>query len=170
MKARSVPRAVFNVFLNHVMLAGEAFAALRYITSERPVLPASDEAAAYDRYTSEDLRVLFHTYEKIARKAGDRQVYIFGSPYDAEELVKMQQYGYDFPLVRELEKFAEGIPNLHFVDLLPHFWEYTQKYNMGPRAFELPCDSHWGALGHRVAAEAIEAAVWTQAADSKATP
>lgn len=124
----------------------------------------------YDRAGPGDLEVLFYTYARIAELAGpDRQVWIVVGPYDAGELEAMDERGYDFPLIDELKAFADTIPNLHVLDLLPHFYEAMKRNKLQPRSFELPCDAHWGELGHRVAAKAIRRAIWAGGGDEPET-
>jgi hypothetical protein len=114
---------------------------------------------SYEDYDQSDLEVLFFTYREIAAEAAGRPVHVFVIPRTLD-LQRAESKGHPFGLLPDLGAFAETVPNLQVVDLVPYFLEYAQTEHVGFDAFVHTCDGHWSALGHRVAADAIQAALY----------
>ena len=97
---------------------------------------------------------VFHAYDQLALLTGEKPLTLFIIPTELD----LQAYGDSTQVapvvsfIKELEKRHE---HLRVIDLLPGFMRYAKTHQLPIKAFFLPCDWHWGALGHRVAAEIV---------------
>ncbi len=87
-------------------------------------------------------------------RAGDRRVYVFTIPSQAEWLAA-QSGSLDFRLPRALDELAASWDNVFFLDLLPAFRDVASRQSREYRDYTLGCDWHWSAEGHAVAADAV---------------
>jgi len=157
MSVRPLSKVIKNTIRNNVYVLN----ALRLgidvfkenLTQGKP-LETAKEARSYDNYSQEDLRMMKFALNRISELAGERTVYLFTIPIEADvELV--QREGYPAELVEELSAFANERNNVQYLDLLPYFVEYAETNAVGFRDFSLGCDPHWGKLGSEVAAQAV---------------
>lgn len=158
-----------NTIDNHWYLAN----LLRWTTRQIKQKTRSDAApvvtsAPYDRFRDIDLERLLYTYEQIVKKAGSRRVYFFTIPaYD--DYTWVQQNGYDLRLVKALHGFADGYPQVQYIDLLPLFLEHAKENNWGYADYVHKHDGHWSPKGHAVVAEMVYKAVFQPEAEEKDT-
>lgn len=113
---------------------------------------------SYDSYDDDDVASTLYALDEIAEIAGDRTVHLFTIPtlYDFEAGRNGRT---DFRVPRELRAFAAARENVDFTDLLPAFVEHAREHGHEFLDYVLPCDGHWNARGHRVAADAVAAAM-----------
>jgi hypothetical protein len=57
-------------------------------------------------------------------------------------------------IANRLETFAKA-NGIRFLSLIPYFREYRDECNLSYPYYFFPCDGHWNALGHKVAAEVV---------------
>jgi hypothetical protein len=112
------------------------------------------ERPFYNDYSDRDLEVLSYVLERLAGATAGRSLYLVTIP-GSLEVQYVRKYGYEFPLMEELEQFAARHANVEFIDLLPYTLRYLEEHALTYGALTLGCDWHWGELGNRVAAEAI---------------
>jgi lysophospholipase L1-like esterase len=104
------------------------------------------EPAGFDR--------MRYSYEQLAAQAAPRPVVLFTIP----RLPDLVAYARErrSPLDEALAAWAETIPNLHFVPLLPALHaRYEGRIEDITKEMFLGCDAHWNPTGHRVAAEIL---------------
>ncbi|MFH1135709.1 MAG: SGNH/GDSL hydrolase family protein [Pseudomonadota bacterium] len=109
----------------------------------------------YDNFSAEELERVLHCYGLIAKAASPGRLFIFSIP-TARDLVAQKSRGTAFPLVTAMEDFAAARSNVFFFDLAPLLVKELTDRNLSEKELELPCDHHWNALGHEIAAEAIK--------------
>ena len=109
----------------------------------------------YNNYSNEDLDILLHSYKKIIQAAGSKPVYIFSIPSE-DDFTSAINGERHFKIVKDLKSFADQYPQVHFTDLLDTFVSYAQDKSVSHDDFVLECDGHWGELGHKITAEAVE--------------
>ena len=154
---RATPEIIKNTIDNTIYIANF----LRWATRElkkglglkKKKIP-EDIVPPYDKFSDDELEILLYTYRQIGHIANGRNVYIFTIPAEVDFHVA-QKRGYDFKIVRALNKFVSQYDNVFFTDLLPGFLSHAQKNNLQYDDYTLGCDGHWGKLGHQVAADIV---------------
>jgi len=160
--SRSTAKVIKNTIENNVYLLNAIRWGIHIYkenkTDGKPLI-AFDNTPTYSNYSAEDFGMMKYALGEIARIAADRNVYLFTIPTETDAKAA-QESGYRFPLVDELNEFANGIDNVQYIDLLPSFLQYMQENNVVYDDFTLGCNSHWGALGNKVAADVVYEALY----------
>jgi len=103
----------------------------------------------YD-YRKDQLDLVKYTFQQIKKLAGERQVIIGLLPTTAD-FKRYDPANPATPLSTELAKFAEA-NGMALVDLLPDMYRNAKNRN----EYILPCDQHWNANGHAIAAQVLK--------------
>jgi hypothetical protein len=114
--------------------------------------------ASYDEFSQEDLDRLLFSYRQILELAKPRPVTIFVIPRDRDFLT-YQAGRFGGRIITALSEFAKQHERIKVVDLMPTFLAYMKENDVSSKAFFLGFDGHWSPLGHRVAADAVEASL-----------
>lgn len=115
-----------------------------------PFDPTQPYSGYYD-FRKDQLDLAKYTFEQIEKLAGGREVAIVLLPTQSD----FQRYdpaSPTTPLAADLGKFAKA-NNMILVDLLPDMYRHAKDW----KDYVLPCDGHWNALGHAVAAQFLRA-------------
>ena len=106
--------------------------------------------SGYFDYTPEQLDRLRYVLTQIRREAGDRKPVIVTIPRLSDFL---RARGENSQLPEKMGEIATSL-NARYVDLLAPMAKLND-----PSSYFLPCDGHWNAMGHRVAAEVLRDAL-----------
>ena len=109
----------------------------------------------YFDYEAEELEILTWGYRKIAELVAPKPLYIFIIPRE-EDFRRAERETVKAPLPEDLKKLSLQHDNIIIFDLLPYFQDYMKTHNINRKDITLPCDGHWSALGHSIAASAVE--------------
>lgn len=115
---------------------------------------SSTAVTPYNDFSQGGLEQVLYSYRQILEIAGDRQVSIFIVPTE-EEFHSSKINQETSKIVAALSPLTNEFKNLQIVDLLPVFKQYLLAHNLDYDELTLKCDSHWSALGNRVAGEAL---------------
>jgi lysophospholipase L1-like esterase len=155
---RTLGTIIKNAFDNNVYVANGLRQATRLLKTQfrRRDRPRVAESA-YDRYTPDDLEVMLYALDQLAAAAPGRKVHLVTIPAP-EDFYWAQHHGYRFRLVDELQRFARAHANTDYLDLLPALLADAAEHGRRYADYQLPCDWHWGPLGHDLAARTLLAA------------
>ena len=116
LERRSRLEALLNGVTNRVRIVTAARWAFDQVTYSGV---EGEDTNNYSDYTESDLADMLTAYRHIIELAGDRAVYLFLIPFVAEFTLLDEEGGYRaLPLASDLAKFADGIANVEFLDLL----------------------------------------------------
>jgi len=110
--------------------------------------------ARYREFTDLDLDRLLYALDRLVSAAGERRVHLVTIPAE-QDFDAAQNDGYAFRLVDELTAFAAARDRVEYLDLLPAMLEDARENDRTYADYELPCDGHWGRLGHAFAADVV---------------
>ncbi|MCB0344268.1 MAG: SGNH/GDSL hydrolase family protein [Bdellovibrionales bacterium] len=159
--ARAVRRTLYNnIYLLNVIRRSAQIYNKNSVATESE--SSGELQSTYDRFSDLDLKRLLFGYENIAELAPDKRFTIFIIPRQSD-FDKLHKAGYDFRIVKELQKFAAQHSNVEVVDLLPHLQAYADRHKIDIDDLYLACDGHWTAQGNQAAAEAVVEAVYNSA-------
>lgn len=158
-----------NAFDNQWYLSNLLRWATRQVkrSREREHASSQPQISNYDCFNALDLERLFHAYESIVAKAGDRRVYFFTVP-DVKDFEWALKEGYEFKLVDHMNTFAARFSNVTYVDLLPAFLAHAKANGLQYSDYTFTHDHHWDAIGHALAADILYQAVYEE--DSSVAP
>jgi len=155
---RPAYKAIKNAIDNKIYLANVARRAVR-LFKERRVKPITEPETDYDKFSEADIELFLYVLSRIAALAEDRRLYIITIPTEKDFEAAKANDG-EFELIRKLRSFAKRTHNVDIVDLAPHFLSDATEFGRAYEDYTFSCDRHWGALGNRVAADAILEAVY----------
>jgi len=108
----------------------------------------------YEKYAAEDLEIFLYALERLVDAVEGRRLYLYLIPR-VTDMEYARDIGYEFALVDELSRFADGFDNVEFMDLLPRLVAHIEENDLDLEAYTLGCDHHWGRLGHEVTADIV---------------
>lgn len=117
----------------------------RRLTTQRQPFDKSRPYSGFYDYREDQLDLVRYGFEQIRRVAGARDVVIALLP----TLRDFQRYDSSTtsPLSAKLKTFAAA-NGMMLLDLLPEMYRHTKDWSQ----YFLPCNEHWNAEGHAVAA------------------
>lgn len=150
---RSLRREFYNriYLLNAIRQFGDYFQNTKIKDSLSDQV-AQVEQSSYLHYTEDDIEKLLWGYENIIRLAAPRPVDIFIIPREGDLLQARKNEGISTKLLADLQTLTQKYNNVAVHDLIPHF---SSRDPQDEDKFFLPCDGHWSAEGHRVAANVL---------------